>query len=721
MKIKHLAFLMISVGALLLTDCKKENTEENQSIDEEFFTGLIPSELEDIRLIPVLDTSILFSTLKTSIPSSYALDMPEIRTQGGEGSCASFATAYAVRSYLLHRDQSISYQSSTTEYNNVVFSPEFLYNMTKQPGNCKESGTLLVNALKFLEEEGVSTWNIMPYSDQNGCDIKPNINQINNAKRFKIKGSQRFPNICVTPSYIKAILNKDVPIIIGIKVDKNFRNLKSGVLNEFDSKKFIGYHAVVICGWDDSKNAYKIMNSWPPNMWGDKGYGWIHYDLLFKILIGNFEQDLNEMYVVQSFGYDSTLTPKIETLPAFNITQTDVSIRSNVVNDAFLPEAKEAGICFSTKKNPDISNLKAKSSARNGQFVIDLTGLEKNTKYYARGYAINDYGIDYGNEISFTTQSETATTLATVVIDDVIDINQTNFELKINVLSDGGASVIERGICWDTKFSPTIYKNKIYSGGGTGIFYVNVTGLNANTTYYVRAYAKNSVGIAYGNESVITTDALSINPYLNPNLTYGTVTDIDGNSYATIRIGNQTWMAENLKVAHYNDETTIPNVINKDVWGYLSSGAWTYYSDDDNYNNIYGKLYNWFAINTGKLCPKNWHVPNDDEWRELSDYLGGINVAGGKLKSIGTNNDIGLWYPPNTGATNQSGFTGLPGGYKRSDGGYQLLSSFGYWWSSTENGDDQAWARNVDYYYSSLSRYVFEYKTQGFSCRCVKD
>ena len=139
-----------------------------------------------------------------------------------------------------------------------------------------------------------------------------------------------------------------------------------------------------------------------------------------------------------------------------------------------------------------------------------------------------------------------------------------------------------------------------------------------------------------------------------------TVTDIDGNVYKTITIGAQVWMKENLKVTKLNDGTAIELVINDDDWGISTSPGYCWYDNDVNNKNLYGGLYNGYCVITGKLCPTGWHVPTDSEWTELSDYLGGDDVAGGKMKETGTTH----WLSPNTDANNESGFTGLPGGYR---------------------------------------------------------
>ncbi len=207
--------------------------------------------------------------------------------------------------------------------------------------------------------------------------------------------------------------------------------------------------------------------------------------------------------------------------------------------------------------------------------------------------------------------------------------------------------------------------------------------------------------------------------WLNPSLTYGSVTDQEGNKYATIRIGNQEWMAENLKTTKYCNGDPIPNVMNNTLWQNLVSGAWAHYNNDSQYDTTYGKLYNWFAVNDSRnVCPCGWHVPTDPEWTILADYLGGVSVASGKLKSTGTQ----YWKSPNKSATNESGFSGLPGGHRSTNGTFYNMGTFGYWWSSTEFNSNPFSALNRDLYYNIQNFvWVHNYKKSGFSVRCIKD
>jgi len=202
----------------------------------------------------------------------------------------------------------------------------------------------------------------------------------------------------------------------------------------------------------------------------------------------------------------------------------------------------------------------------------------------------------------------------------------------------------------------------------------------------------------------------------NPNITYGSITDIDGNTYKTVTIGTQTWMAENLKVTKYNDGIAIPNVTDNTAWSELTTGALCDYDNTPSNSETYGKLYNWHAVNTGKLCPTGWHVPSDAEWTELTDYLGGTSDAGGKLKETGTTH----WNSPNTSTTNETGFTALPGGYRHYGGAFNGIGGYGTWWSATEDDTNDAWTRLMYYTNSNVLRFS-DNKELGLSVRCLRD
>lgn len=199
--------------------------------------------------------------------------------------------------------------------------------------------------------------------------------------------------------------------------------------------------------------------------------------------------------------------------------------------------------------------------------------------------------------------------------------------------------------------------------------------------------------------------------------------DIDGNVLKTVKICDQIWMSENLTVSHYRNGDPIPEVKDKYEWKNLKTGAWCYYNNDPTLGAIYGKLYNWAAvIDPRGLAPEGWHIATNAEWIELENCMGGEIYAGGKLKSIGTiENGDGLWLSPNKGATNESGFSGLPGGCRIPDGLFWGIGYGGYWWTPTEFNILYPWIRDLNYDRTSFFSYYGFDKVDGMAIRCVKD
>ncbi len=317
------------------------------------------------------------------------------------------------------------------------------------------------------------------------------------------------------------------------------------------------------------------------------------------------------------------------------------------------------------------------------------------------------------------TNTQTDPTVPAVTTSTVSDITETTAECGGNVTSDGGATVTARGVCRSTDPTPSIADSKTTDGTGTGGFTSSITGLTANTPYYVRAYATNDVGTGYGVVRSFTTEP--------PDERDSTVTDIDGNVYHTVKIGDQWWMVENLKVTRYRNGDPISHVTDNSTWGSQAAGAWCNYNNDTNYVSTYGRLYNWYAVaDTRNIAPEGWRVPTDEDWKQLETYLGMSQAQtdasswrgtdeGGRLKDTTT-----LWSSPNTGATNETGFTALSGGYRFRGGGFYGISYGAGFWSATEESSGNAWTRYLGNDFSQVSRNSLD-KYYGYSVRCVRD
>jgi uncharacterized protein (TIGR02145 family) len=273
-----------------------------------------------------------------------------------------------------------------------------------------------------------------------------------------------------------------------------------------------------------------------------------------------------------------------------------------------------------------------------------------------------------------------------------------------NVSSAGGGNTVtERGVCYNTSPNPTIANTKVTSGSGSGDFVSVLLGLAGSTTYYVRAYATKSTGTTYGNQVVLTT---------LPD--YGTITDYDGNVYHTITIGSQVWTVENLKTTHYRDGTPIPNVTDAAEWSNLITGAYCSYNNDDANVAIYGRLYNWYAVNDAhNLAPAGWHIPSYTEW--YTALMGSLGGCGSSLSGIRLKDNI-LW-----NGDNSSGFKALPAGYRTSV--FSSINSRAHWWLSNSISETQAWYFERDGYNGSctISGGYYYYKKNGYAVRLVKD
>jgi len=315
---------------------------------------------------------------------------------------------------------------------------------------------------------------------------------------------------------------------------------------------------------------------------------------------------------------------------------------------------------------------------------------------------------------------DAGTKIPTITTATTSSITQITAKTGGNILSDGGAPITARGVCWSTSANPSLeLTTQTFDGTGTGTFASSISGLSSNTTYYVRAYASNDIGTAYGNKESFTT---------SPGGLSGTVTDIEGNIYNTVIIGSQIWMGENLKTTMYNDGTPINCVTDNMTWITLTTAAYCDFNNDPAFSSTYGRLYNWYAVdineatsvasNGGKnVCPTGWHVPSDADWNTLITFLGGEQVAGGKLKEAGTTH----WGNPNLGATNETGFTAIPGGYRGNMGGYSTyIRDYANFWNSTGYSSAFAWTIGL----VSQGTYLWietNFKSKGYSVRCIKD
>jgi uncharacterized protein (TIGR02145 family) len=401
----------------------------------------------------------------------------------------------------------------------------------------------------------------------------------------------------------------------------------------------------------------------------------------------------------------------LSTSPIENISSLTATSGGNITNDGGTP-ITQRGVVWSTSPNPTTANSSTNNGGGTGSFTSSLTGLTANTTYYVRAYAINIAGTSYGNQLMFTTTGDAVSITA-------LDCNSATSSglLTRGIIANGVSSIVPyNGGNGDNYSAQTI--------SSTG-----VTGLTANlpagsfaigngTLTFTISGKPNGSGIAsfvinIGGQSctLIRTVVKLSSP--------GAGVTFNGYTYSSIIFGNGIeWMAENLRTESYSNGDIIPNIKDPNQWEGLATGAWANYMNNSQYDNLYGKLYNWYTVaDPRNVCPSGWHVPTDAEWTVLTDYLGGgLSEAGGKMKSGGTQ----YWQSPNTGATNESGFSGLPGGYCTADGFFHDLGRLGLWWSATEYDAGNAFFRSLGHTNRIVNRDRFD-KNPGFSVRCVRN
>ncbi|HOS57303.1 MAG TPA: FISUMP domain-containing protein [Bacteroidales bacterium] len=423
--------------------------------------------------------------------------------------------------------------------------------------------------------------------------------------------------------------------------------------------------------------------------------------------------------------FDAVLVtlPTVTTDTISNITDTEARGGGNVTDDGNSPVTLR-GICWNTSPNPTTNDNLSGEENGLGTFTCDITGLTLGTTYYVRAFAINSLGTAYGNEVSFTTLG-----LPTVTTNAISGVTPTGAISGGNVTSDGNSPVTARGICWNTSPNPTLADNVTNNGSGLGSFTSNISGLTPSTTYYVRAYATNSVGTAYGNAISFTTSAPPCNP----------VTDIDGNTYLVLQLGSQCWMRENLRVTRYANGTNIT------LSATPSTNTAYRMNPNNNASNVstYGYLYNWAAVMNGAsssdsnpsgvqgICPDGWHLPSKREWEQLKNYL----VSQSSYHCNFNNEYLGKSLASTTGwnsssttcavgnnpsSNNSTGFSAPPAG-SFYDFGYPHVGNYSFFWLTTQHQNpQQSYVFHVRYDSPNATTGYMEWKG-GYSVRCVRN
>lgn len=301
-----------------------------------------------------------------------------------------------------------------------------------------------------------------------------------------------------------------------------------------------------------------------------------------------------------------------------------------------------------------------------------------------------------------------------------IQLSDTIFEVKAGAILNVGitdviiggflkkkdlSDIISVGLCLSTRPRPVLTDYKVTGHLDSVSFICKPDNLSPSTLYFVRAFATTRKDTVYSPQKIFYTHKREA------------IADIDGNYYNTVQIGTQLWFTEDLKTTRFNDGQPIGIAAEMDKWAWRKTPGWCWYANDSViYSFPRGKLYNWHAVGTGKLCPTGWHIPSDTEWNILQTSLGGDSIAGGKLKTTGTI----FWRNPNVKATNESGFSSIPAGYRSGTGKFLYSTMVNYWWSSNEIPPEAASIWHV-YHAQGKLYHESSFKMFGYSVRCLKD
>ena len=425
-----------------------------------------------------------------------------------------------------------------------------------------------------------------------------------------------------------------------------------------------------------------------------------------------------------TYGNEFTFTtldgslPEAATHEISDIASILATAKGEVISDGDV-NVRERGFCWSTSPDPTVDDNKRASGGGTGIYSAVLTDLIPNTNYHVKAYAINDAGINYGNEIQFTTNLPE--TLPQIETAGISGLNQWSAWSGGHITDDGGGTISERGICWSTFQNPTVSNQKTLSNYLSDTFSIKMHSLEHGVTYYVRAFVKNLAGTAYGNELSFTTLQIGASCPGVP-----TITDVEGNVYTTLQAGEFCWLRENLRVTKFRDGSDISRISNN-----TSVPAYTWY---DNYApHLYGALYNWYAVNSqAGICPEGWHVASRAEWDHLFLYMTRISDSHNIAEKITTVKSTRVeptphprWDQGGIIGNDLGNFSALPGGMRSYYYGSNWIGRSAYWWTSTSFTVNPVYPdRAISARIHNDKEFIYtspEHNSSHLSVRCVKD
>lgn len=378
----------------------------------------------------------------------------------------------------------------------------------------------------------------------------------------------------------------------------------------------------------------------------------------------------------------------VETLSISDTTFNSI-IATGIILDKGKTPISQYGFCWSRIGQPNLQDsvMYIQGELNNGMFTGTVTNLQPDSKYYLSAFAENTEEVVLGNDLTFKTRKINSIYSPDLSTFHPIEVTESSIIIEGKINDPGNCEISHYGHCWGTSPQPDIELTTKTDKGtctDTTTFKSNIQGLKNNTTYYIRSYAVNESDTSYGNEVEITT-------YKN---TRGEFTDPrDGQTYYTVQIGSQWWMAENLNY-------------------YTDSASWYYENDSITYSYTHGRLYTWPTAKN--VCPEGWHLPSDEEWKQLEISLGMTQDEADSAGYRGTN-EGSLIKKGNT-----TGFDALFSGYRSQFGDFYSMEVFGYFWTSSEQTGENAVNRFIHKDEARINRNYLD-KLNAFSVRCVKD